>query len=357
MKKNFNEIDLCFEDISWLFNETEYFQIEPLDDVISFNGFSNEYKTFFGKIIVGNFNTVKQTKSEINIKNDFEFKFIFNNSVSYNEVYEKIYAFRNLLLILGRRYFDIKRIKLNDIELIDCFEEYLYNPLSKQYLEYLDHHTITLSEIDNFGEVVTNFLNLYDKIISIIDSFFVQTKYNLPDKVSFFNACSMIEDYVNLFLIEEAKANGEEEAANNKMKYIKKCINDMINEKIIVEEQKADVEIILYKHVKKNENLSFKEKVMALVKNVNNSFNFSDSEIKIIAENFRDARRAFAHNGMFIDEIFSPYISTYCHFTDDLIYLNILKQIGIDITKSQFECIEFNYSKSDLTVVLKYDTQ
>ena len=40
----------------------------------------------------------------------------------------------------------------------------------------------------------------------------------------------------------------------------------------------------------------------------------------------------------------------YCSFIEDVIYLNILSEIGIDISNSVFECIEYNYVKDDLII-------
>ena len=349
-KKVINNVTIYLDNIEWFFNNTNSFHFDFVKHLLSVNDMQKEYEISFGKLQIYKSFGFKQSSNEFNIKDNIAFNFNFNEPVDYKELLERIYGFRNLLLILGRRHLDITSIVINDVELIDCFEEYEYNPLNERYIEYLDHHTITLDEIDNFGEVVTNFYQIYNSIIAIIDSYFCQVKYSLPPKVKFVNVCTMIEDFANLFLVDDAKKYREIEATNNKKKFIDNCIEKMLEKNVIKEQDKNIAYDILNSEVKKDSQLSFKDKVMAIIFNVNNSFKFKESEIELIADNFREVRKKFIHKGVFADEITCQYLNIYSSFAEDLIFLNILKNIGIDISNSIFKCIEYDYSKTDLPV-------
>ena len=351
--KIINNVIVSFDDIGWLFNDLKYFKFDFKKLSVSINGIKKEYETNFGKIQVFNYFSFNEKPKEFNIKDEIFFKFIFNKNINYNEFIKKIYSFRNLLLILGRRHLDFDTIKINEVELIDCYEEYNYKPLNERYLEYLDHHTITLNAINDFGIVVNNFCEIYDSIISVIDSYFCLVKFNIPSKAKFIIACTMIEDYSNLFLVDEAKKYKEGEAKNNKAKFINNIVKEIEEKEIIKKEQLEDIRDILSGIVKEDSQLTFREKVIATIENVNDSFNFDESDIELIANNFRKARKAFIHNGVFPNEVLCQYLDNYSSFTEDLIYLNILKKIGVNINNSIFECFEYNYKKEDLFVMFK----
>lgn len=349
-KKYINEVEFVFDDINWFMNDNSSYDFDPIKCCVNVNHLYLEYSTNFGKVTIYKEFSFTEKTDEFNIKNDIVFKLKFDKEINYHEFRNKIYCFRNLLLILGRRHLDIKKIKINECDLYDCYEEYNYRPLNDRYMEYLDHHTITIKSIDNFGDAISNFFNIYDTIMPIIDGYFCNLKYTLPTKVKFINICSMIEDYANLFLNEESKKYREKEANNNKEKFIKKIANKMLEQKIIGEKNFDSVINILEEEVKKDNSLTFKDKTISIIKNVNNSFEFDDSKIELISDNFREVRKQIVHKGVFIREELYPILESYCSFIEDIIYLNILNEIGIDISNSIFKCIEFNYDKKDLIV-------
>ncbi len=352
-KKFIKEVELTFTDINWFVNDEKLYKFDPIKVSINVNGFNMEYLTNIGKIIVYRSFLFFEKSDEFNINSGIVFKFIFNKKVDYYEFRKRIYCFRNLLLILGRRYIDIKNVKINNNDLYDCHEEYNYKPLNKRYMEYLDYHTITIGSIDKFGEAVSKFFDIYDTIISIIDSYFCNLKYVLPTKVKFINVCAMIEDYANIFLVDESRKYREKEATKNKHKFITKSVNKMLEQNIIDKSNSNLVVSILDEEVKKDLNLTFKDKVISIIKNVNESFKFNDDDIELIADNFREARKQFVHKGLVVRTEVYPILEKYCSFVEDIIYLNILKEIGIDISNSIFECIEYNYEKDDLIIVFK----
>lgn len=354
--KTINNATISFDDINWFFNSSNSFHFDPIKCSVSVNGMQKEYETHFGKLQIFKGFSFKEQSNEFNITGNFAFNFSFNESINYMELRERMYGFRNLLLILGRRHIDIASIIINDTELIDCFEEYKYNPLNSRYLEYLDHHTITLNEIGNFDKVIDSFYQIYDSIIAIIDSHFCQVKYSLPPKVKFISVCTMIEDFANQFLVEETKKYREIEATKNKTNFIDKSIKKMLEKGIIEEKNKEEIYEIINSEVKKDLNLTFKDKVKAIITNVNDSFKFKEEEIELISDNFRELRKVFVHKGMFADERISQYLNICSSFTEDLIFLNIMKIIGIDISSSIFECIEYDYDRENLIIKIEIQT-
>lgn len=348
-----DDAEVTFDDINWFINDKNSFEFDPLKSCVNTKEYVSEYKSSIGKIIIFKSFSFAEKKDNFNIGSDIVFRFVFDKKLDYHEFRKRIYCFRNLLLILGRRHIDFKEIKINSKCLYDCFDEYTYKPINNKYCEYLDHHTITIGSIDKFGDAVTKYFKIYDTIISIIDSYFCNLKYTLPAKVKFINVCIMIEDYANIFLVDESKKYREKEATNNKQKYITNVVNKMLKEKAIDETKVDIVTNILDAEVKKDMSLSFKDKVISIIKRVNESFKFEDSEIELIADNFREARKRFVHKGIIASEEICPILEMYCSFIEDVIYLNILSEIGIDISNSVFECIEYNYVKDDLVIAFK----
>lgn len=345
--------EVTFDDINWFINDDNSFEFDPLKVCVNVKEYFKEYKSSIGEIMIFKAFSFTEKKNNFNIDSDIVFRFVFDRKLNYREFRERIYCFRNLLLILGRRHIDFKEIKINSKYLYDCFEEYTYKPINKRYCEYLDHHTITINSIDKFGDAVSQYFKIYDTIISIIDSYFCNLKYTLPTKAKFINVCTMIEDYANIFLVNESKEHREKESANSKQKYIINVVGKMLKENLIDEIKVDKVCNILEAEVKKDMNLSFKDKVISIIKEVNKSFKFEDSEIELIADNFREARKRFVHKGIIASEEICPVLEIYCSFIEDVIYLNILNVIGIDISNSVFECIEYNYEKDDLIIVFK----
>lgn len=347
------EADITFDDINWFVNDDNSFDFDPEKVCVSVKDYNLEYVTNIGKIAIFKSFSFMEKSNIFNIESDMVFRFVFEKKISYHEFRKRIYCFRNLLLILGRRNIELKSIKINEKYLFDCYEEYKYRSINERYMEYLDHHTITIGSIDEFGESISKFYDIYDTILSIIDSYFCSVKYTLPTKVKFINACTMIEDYANIFLVDESKKHREKEATNNKQKYIAKVLDKMLQENVIDEAKKDIVNNILDTEVKKDMSLSFKDKVISIIQNVNKSFDFDDAEIELIADNFREARKQFVHKGIIPKEEVCPILEMYCSFVEDIIYLNILSKIGIDISSSIFRCIEYEYNKDDLIIAFQ----
>lgn len=343
---------MIFNDINWFINDDEPYDINIAKKCINIKEFNVKYSSKIGDITIYRVALFNNKTGELNINSDIEFRIEFNKNVSYYEL-KKIYGFRNFLLILGRRYIDFEKIQINNNNLYDYYEEYNYNPLNKEYTEYLNDHTITLSLIENFGAVISKYMDNYEKMISVIDAYFCSVKYALPTKVKFINACTMIEDYTNIFLISEAKKYKKVEANKNKQKFISQLTNKMLDQNIINESKIDNLINLLEDELKKDSVLSFKEKVISVIANVNESFKLNDNEIDIIANNFREARKQFVHNGMIVNSKDYIILEKYCSFAEDIIYLNILKIVGVDISDSIFDCIEYSYEKDDLKVKFK----
>ena len=91
--------------------------------------------------------------------------------------------------------------------------------------------------------------------------------------------------------------------------------------------------------------------VKSLIINVNEIYNFTDSEINIISENIKAARIYYIHYKTKQKSKILTYNQQfwYSYFIQDVILLNIYKLLGLDISKYQYiSFYEFYYDKDNL---------
>ena len=350
--KIFDDISFSFNDISWFVLDETSYSFDPIKEAVKFKSYLKEYKVSFGVIKIYRKFDFFHGVNKFKLADDIVFNIRFKQKISYNEVIEKIYCFKNFLMIIGRRNLNVTKMFITDnkrkYDIIDCYKEYSYRSLNKRYKEYLDYHTLTLNSLDNFSKMIEIFYGEYEKILSIIDSWFSTLKYTLPTKVNYINATTMVEDYCNLYLKKETKKEVELENKKIKTRFINDIL-DIINSKFeINENDKAEINEELNKLVKDNNQSSFIAKVKELINNVNEVFNYTTDEIEKISENLRNARTACVHKGIFIDENKSRYVLKYSYFINDVIFLNVLKLCDFDMNFKKLECVEFNYSKDEL---------
>lgn len=349
--KCFNSFSISFGDISWFVSDKASYEFLSDNNSMGINNFYKEYNLDFGKLIIFKNYTFKEKSNLFTMDNDILFKFDLNKSVSYNELIEIIYTFRNLLMIIGKRNINISSLYVEidnrKYVFLDCFKEYNYSPINSIYENYLNHRVLTLCDINNFDKFINNFYREYKKLLPIIDSLFSNAKYSLPSKVRFINSATMVEDFANLYMTGEVNKETKIEDEKNKNAFVKKIFK--VIEKVIVIEDENKGNICLgLKSILNDMQSSFVTKIKILIKKVNYTFNFDETQIEKISKQIRDARLACVHKGIFIDSKKTIYLNIYSSFIDDIIYLNILKILKININGNYSHIIEVDYNSKQL---------
>ena len=84
------------------------------------------------------------------------------------------------------------------------------------------------------------------------------------------------------------------------------------------------------------------------MRKVNEILNFSEKELMRISKNIKKARKLCIHKGETANK-YSFYYLRYMYFIEDLILLNIYKQIDLNIVKDSNHCfLNFYYTKAGL---------
>ena len=354
----FDDITFSLDDINWFVLDETNYSFDPINENVKFNNYVKSYNLSFGKITIYRLFSFAHKSNEFKMNDDIAFNIKFNSAITYTEVIEKVYSFRNLLMIFGRRYLNVVNMfitnKEKEYRIIDCYKEYNHHPINNNYREYLDHHTLTLKCLKDFPQLINRYYEEYNKMLPIIDSWFSNVKFQLPPKVRFINLTTMIEDFANLYLKNKVNDDSINEAQKIKNDFIENIFGIFNKKMKITDSDKIAIKKELNELVKDNNQTSFIIKTKTLINNVNEIFEYSNNEIEIIIENIRNARLACIHKSIYIDEEKIQYISKYSDFIDDIVFLNILKLCGSDLRFDEWKCIEYNYQKKDLTHPIKF---
>lgn len=243
----------------------------------------------------------------------------FNNfkAISIEEVLKNIYIFRNFLMILLKQPIYVKKqeiyINNSPIEVFDCndTEEFLENA---DLEEKLSHRCLKIDNIDNIEIIYNNFIKQYEELYPLLELYYNVTQYKIPNLTRFINATTMLEYYSRNYDFDAALALSQTKQSDRN----DPCYIDMVKSLII---------------------------------NVNEIYNFTDSEINIISENIKAARIYYIHYKTKQKSKILTYNQQfwYSYFIQDVILLNIYKLLGLDISKYQYiSFYEFYYDKDNL---------
>lgn len=346
-RKDFDNVTITFDDIEWFTQAKAEFISDDEDKSIV-----NIYSFKEAKLKIKQKDIKTKNTQKINYKTKVDFNFKFKNKKSFNEIIEYVYKFRNLLMIFGRRYINITSIIiLKDkkyCNIYDCINEYNYCPISLELKRNLNYLCIKLYEIDNFDKIITNFYNIYEKRESILNEYFDSIKYKMSKKIRFVNSTMMVEDFADLFFKESRKNEQVREDCEYKSKIISDIIKILKESKYIDIKDESKITNELDNVIYKSKNLTFQSALTVLMRKVNEILNFREKELMRISKNIKKARKLCIHKGETANK-YSFYYLRYMYFIEDLILLNIYKQIDLNIVKDSNHCfLNFYYTKAGL---------
>ena len=171
-----------------------------------------------------------------------------NKKVNFDEIMERIYTFKNLMMILLKKNIGIKEqiLELNgkEYKLFDC-DNYKINNGSEKLKEYLIFRKVRYEDIKNFDNVLEKFNILYERMYPLLELIYNAYSNDLPNLNRFLDAITMAEYYSREFDNEKALS----------LTNIKR----------------------LEKRLKEKEEPEFVDRVKSLIMNVNEVFNFSET--------------------------------------------------------------------------------
>lgn len=313
-----NEVSVVYSDLEHMTECKNYeldvkdFKIKPLIKTFNVNlSFAEINIRYISQI------SEKCTSIEINRVTEFNIKFI--KELCMSEIIEKIYMFKNLLMILLKRNISVENIYLivglKKIELYDCFKINHKSATSVKSDKTLNHRCMKFEKLINIDEIFENFSSNYEILYPILELYFNVVQTKIPDHTRLVNCCVMIEYFSRQF----DDSNAQELTKN---KYLSKS--------------------------KKVKEAEYYDRVKSLILKVNSVYNFTTKEIETISDKIKDARTYFIHfqkGNKFRDS--EEFYFNY--FIEDIILINIYLLIGIklnDITYITFE--NYIYNKKNL---------
>ena len=201
----------------------------------------------------------------------------------------------------------------NAVELFDCNnnDEFLENA---DLEEMLSHRCLKIENINNIEVIYNNFIKQYNQLYPLLELYYNVTQYKVPNLTRFINATTMLEYYSRNYNFDAALSLSKIKKAN--------CDDPF-----------------------------YIDMVKSLITNVNEIYNFTDSEINKISENIKSARIHYIHyktkqksKPLTYDQQF-----WYSYFIQDIILLNIYKLLGLDISRHNYISFkDFYYDSNNL---------
>ena len=238
------------------------------------------------------------------------------------KVISNIYIFRNFLMLLLKKAIIVEKqfVFIGDekCQLIDCRDDILPS-VGKDLEEHLNHRCLKIKNISNLSEIFEAFLNDYERLEPLIELYYNVTQFKVPNLTRFVNSITMLEycsrtfDYVSALNLTKQKKTNQPKSKVNDAEY--------------------------------------KDMVISLIGNVNEVYNFSQNEIEQIADNIKNARVFYIHckNKKSVKKLSYDEQFSYSYFIQDVIILNIYKNIGLDLQNFEYiSFLDFYYEKKEL---------
>lgn len=315
--QKFNDCKIIYQSIDDFFN-ARIFSIDWISQKVQIMPFYKEHKYSRNKVNFTVLSGIEENEDEYFVRLDKEIvvELKSDKKVHFDDMIEKIYFFRNLMMILLKKDIVVKKqillINEKEYELFDC-DNHEIKKENENLRSQLICRKVKYEDIEDFNNVLEKFNLVYERIYPLLELLYNAYSNQLPNLNRFLDAITMIEYYSREF-------------DNTNILKLKNTI-----------------------FAKQGKRIEFKDRVKSLIINVNEVFKFSDSEIDEISKNVKDGRTYYVHyvrNGW---KLSHNKLFRYYNFLEDIILLNIYKLIGINITKNEdITYFNFYYTKQDL---------
>ncbi len=224
-------------------------------------------------------------------------EFKYNKSHRYVDVIRDIYHFKAFLSILSKREIGIKKIKINEnnIMFLNCIKFVDRTPNNEWLAHHYNEFVITIEKIDKyFLKAYVNFNNLLENALPIFDIYLDILKYKTSDLNRFLNYTQILE-YIS--------KNYDAQNANN----------------------------MWIKNGKPSGKITLSDRIEAILNQVAYVWNFNCKKVHKLSRKIADGRNYYNHHTNESKKLSADELFRISYFLEDVMLAYIYQYIGIDI--------------------------
>ena len=267
---------------------------EHLNPIFKGNSYSYNFADKEISILVGN--SIINGHSLYQNKKTVFIEFKYNKSKRYMDVISDIYHFKAFLSILSKREIGIKKIKVNENNIIflNCIKFDDRIPANEWLAHNYNEFVVTIEKIDKyFLNAYVNFNVLLEKSLPIFDIYLDILKYKTSDLNRFLNYTQILE-YLS--------KNYDEQNANN----------------------------IWIKNGKPSGRITLSDRIESILNQVAYVWKFNSKKVYKLSRKIADGRNYYNHHTNELNKLSNDELFRISYFLEDVMLAYIYQYIGID---------------------------
>ena len=309
-------ITASYKDTSWL-TDSSIYNRDFFHDKVVINTLYKEFNLKDKTVTFSLLPAYESNDDKITVSGNREFTVFFKKKKNFYEAIQYIYLIKNLLMIMGKIKIEVCNMSIHDSDncfnIIDGFVDLdAFKNIDEFYSSIMNKICFKIDDFSDFSNVLENFEKEYKKLFPVIELYWNVLRNRIPNLTRFISDITMLEYYSREYDKEKP------------LKRTKK------------------------RNPKKSEP-QFVDMVYSLIENANSIFNFTADDILKISKIIKDARTYYIHyvrNGV---ELRPDKLFRICYFIEDVVIINIYRQIGIDFDKySELSFYNFIYNLEEL---------
>lgn len=269
---------------------------EHLNPIFKGNCYSYNFVDKKISILVGN--SIINGHSLYQNEKTIFIEFKYNKSQRYVDVIRDIYHFKAFLSILSKREIGIKKIKVNEnnIMFLNCIKFVDRTPNNEWLAHHYNEFVITIEKIDKyFLKAYVNFNTLLENALPIFDIYLDILKYKTSDLNRFLNYTQILE-YIS--------KNYDEQNANN----------------------------MWIKNGKPSGRITLSDRIESILNQVAYIWKFNCKKVHKLSRKIADGRNYYNHHTNESKKLSDDELFRISYFLEDVMLAYIYQYIGVDNT-------------------------
>lgn len=269
---------------------------EHLNPIFKGNCYSYNFVDKKISILVGN--SIINGHSLYQNEKTIFIEFKYNKSQRYVDVIRDIYHFKAFLSILSKREIGIKKIKVNEnnIMFLNCIKFVDRTPNNEWLAHHYNEFVITIEKIDKyFLKAYVNFNTLLENALPIFDIYLDILKYKTSDLNRFLNYTQILE-YIS--------KNYDEQNANN----------------------------MWIKNGKPSGRITLSDRIESILNQVAYVWKFNCKKVHKLSRKIADGRNYYNHHTNESKKLSDDELFRISYFLEDVMLAYIYQYIGVDNT-------------------------
>lgn len=269
---------------------------EHLNPIFKGNCYSYNFVDKKISILVGN--SIINGHSLYQNEKTIFIEFKYNKSQRYVDVIRDIYHFKAFLSILSKREIGIKKIKVNEnnIMFLNCIKFVDRTPNNEWLAHHYNEFVITIEKIDKyFLKTYVNFNTLLENALPIFDIYLDILKYKTSDLNRFLNYTQILE-YIS--------KNYDEQNANN----------------------------MWIKNGKPSGRITLSDRIESILNQVAYVWKFNCKKVHKLSRKIADGRNYYNHHTNESKKLSDDELFRISYFLEDVMLAYIYQYIGVDNT-------------------------